>query len=114
MWPACVLLVAAYLPGRIKRTARHPMLLAVKLWALGHLFANGDLGGILLFAAFIAWAGYDRVAVKRRAMDGAAAAPAAEKGPWTNDLIAIVVGTVLYLALGLVFHPAIGLPVFGR
>ncbi len=30
-----------------------------------------------------------------------------------NDIIAIVVGTIIYLALGLVFHPVvIGLPAF--
>ena len=35
-------------------------------------------------------------------------------GGFRNDVIAIVVGTILYLALGLVFHPLfIGVPVFG-
>jgi uncharacterized membrane protein len=115
MWPASVLLVAAYVPGHIKRAVKHPMLLAVKLWALGHLLANGDLGGIVLFGAFLAWAGYDRIAVKRREAAGEVARLPAADSPWTNDLMAIVVGTVLYVALGFVFHPAfIGVPVFGR
>src|SRR5262249_30875379 len=61
MWPAAVLVVAAYLPGRIKRVTKHPLLAGVKLWAFGHLFANGDLGGMVLFGAFLAWAVYDRI-----------------------------------------------------
>jgi uncharacterized membrane protein len=29
-------------PGRIGGWLRHPMLVAVKIWALAHLLANGD------------------------------------------------------------------------
>lgn len=112
MWPAVVLLLAAYLPGHIKHTLKHPMLVAVKLWAAAHLLANGDLGSIVLFGSFLAWAVYDRIAVKRR---GAAGQPpiSLAAGGWSNDLIAVVVGTLIYLALGLVFHPVvIGVPAF--
>jgi hypothetical protein len=37
-------------------------------------------------------------------------------GPgWTNDIIVLVLGTAIYLALGYVFHPVIvGVPVFVR
>ena len=35
MLPVFPLLFAAYLPGRIRAAAKHPFLLAVKLWALG-------------------------------------------------------------------------------
>ena len=65
MWPAFIALVAAYSPGAIKRRLKHPMLVAVKIWALAHLLANGDLGSIILFGAFLAWAVYDRIAVKK-------------------------------------------------
>lgn len=108
MWPAVVLVVAAYLPGHIKATLRHPMLAGVKLWAVAHLVANGDLGSIVLFGSLLAWAGYDRVAVGRR--------PAADlrANGWRNDVIAVVVGTLGYLALGLAFHPyVIGVRAFG-
>jgi len=111
MWPVSILLAAAYIPGNIKRTVKHPMLLAVKLWALAHLCANGDLGGIILFAAVLLWAGYDRVTLKHRTDPGAPPIPI---GGTKNDIIAIVVGTVIYLALGFVFHPiVIGVPAFG-
>jgi uncharacterized membrane protein len=110
MWPASILVAAAYIPGNIRRTVKHPMLLAVKTWALAHLCANGDLGGIILFGSVLLWAGYDRVTLKRRSDPGAPPIPV---GGVTNDIVAIVVGTLLYLALGFVFHPlVIGLPAF--
>src|SRR6476646_1684623 len=110
MWPASIAFVAAYIPGNIKRVLKHPMLVGVKLWAAAHLCANGDLGGIILFGAVLAWAVYDRITLKRRSDPGAPAIPAAG---WRNDAIAVVVGTIFYLALGFVFHPiVIGVPAF--
>jgi uncharacterized membrane protein len=111
MWPASIAVVAAYIPGDIKRVLKHPMLVGVKLWAFAHLCANGDLGGIILFGSVLAWAVYDRITLKRRTDAGA---PPIPLGGRRNDIIAIVVGTILYLALGFVFHPiVIGLPAFG-
>jgi len=111
MWPASIMVAAAYIPGNIKRTLKHPMLVGVKTWAVAHLCANGDLGGIVLFGAVLLWAGYDRITLKYRSDSGA---PPIPMGGMNNDVIAIVVGTVLYLALGFVFHPiVIGLPAFG-
>jgi uncharacterized membrane protein len=111
MWPASIMLVAAYIPGNIKRVLKHPMLVSVKTWAFAHLCANGDLGGIILFAAVLAWAVYDRITLKRRSDPGA---PPIPQGGATNDVIAVVVGTIVYLALGFVFHPVvIGVPAFG-
>src|SRR5436305_12216130 len=49
MLPAVILVVAAYLRGRIYTTVKHPMLTGIKLWAAAHLLANGDLGSIILF-----------------------------------------------------------------
>ncbi|MFZ3307804.1 MAG: NnrU family protein [Xanthobacteraceae bacterium] len=111
MWPASIMVVAAYIPGNIKRVLKHPMLAGVKTWAFAHLCANGDLGGIILFGSVLAWAVYDRITLKHRADAGAPPIPV---GGVKNDIIAVVVGTVLYLALGFVFHPiVIGVPVFG-
>src|SRR5215471_13513106 len=110
-WPAIIFVVAAYIPGNIKRGLKHPMLVGVKLWAFAHLISNGDLGSIVLFGGILAWAVFDRISLKRRTDPGAPAIPV---GGWGNDVIAIVVGTLVYLALGLVFHPlVIGVPAFG-
>ena len=44
-----------------------------------------------------------------------AGAPPIPEGGRRNDVIAIAVGTVLYLLLGFLFHPlVVGRPVFGR
>jgi len=111
MWPASICVAAAYLPGDIKRWLKHPMLVGVKLWAVAHLLDSGDLGGIILFAAVLAWAVYDRITLKRRSDPGA---PPIPYGGRRNDIAAIIVGTILYLALGLVFHPlVVGRAVFG-
>jgi uncharacterized membrane protein len=93
MLPVFPLLFAAYLPGRIKAAAKHPMLLAVKFWSLAHLLANGTLVDMVLFGAFLAWAVLDRIAVKKRAVPRAtpAAAPAG-----INDAIALVGGLAVY------------------
>jgi uncharacterized membrane protein len=95
MLPVFPLLFAAYLPGRISRVAKHPMLLATKLWATAHLLANGTLADVLLFGGFLAWAIADRVAVKRRRPDEAHAVPGAPPGPM-NDAIAAVGGLAVY------------------
>jgi uncharacterized membrane protein len=111
MLPAVILVVAAYLRGRIYTAVKHPMLSGVKLWAAAHLLANGDLGSIILFGSFLGWAVYDRISLKHRADAGAPPIPVG--GP-ANDLIAVAVGIVAYLALAFAFHPAvIGVPVFG-
>jgi uncharacterized membrane protein len=108
---AVILFTAAFIPSHIKAKAKHPMLAGVKTWALAHLLSNGDLGSILLFGSFLAWGVYARIAAKRRGDVGATVAPAG----WTNDIIVVLVGIVIYLALGYAFHPVvIGVPVFGR
>jgi uncharacterized membrane protein len=111
MLPAVILAVAAYIRGRIYATLKHPLLAAVKLWAAAHLLANGDLGSIILFGSFLAWAVFDRISLKRRADAGGPPIPVGGPG---NDAIAVAVGVVAYLALGFVFHPVvIGVSVFG-
>lgn len=52
-----ILLVAAYVPRNgLKARLHHPMVLAVKVWALAHLLANGTLPDLLLFGVFLVWA----------------------------------------------------------
>jgi uncharacterized membrane protein len=111
MLPAVILVAASYIRGRIYTRLKHPMLAGIKLWAAAHLLANGDLGSIILFGSFLGWAVLDRISLKRRTDAGAPPIPVGGVG---NDLIAVVVGIVAYLALGFVFHPVvIGVAVFG-
>jgi uncharacterized membrane protein len=114
VWPSIICIVAAYVPGEIKRVLKHPMLVGVKLWAAAHLLSNGDLGSIILFASVLAWAVYDRIALKQRTDAAATPVAVSPSGGYRNDFIVVVVGTLLFFALGLWFHPwVIGVPVFG-
>ena len=87
------LLIMAYLPGRLSAKIKHPMLAAVKVWALAHLFIRGDAASMLLFAAFLGWAVYDRISLKKRE---AAGQVTIRQGPLRNDVIAIVAGLAIY------------------
>lgn len=94
MVPAMILLVAAFVPSRIRTAVKHPMLAAIKIWAFGHLLANGDLGSILLFGSFLAFAVFDRISMKRRANTSPAVA---EPSGALNDVIVVVAGLALYV-----------------
>jgi uncharacterized membrane protein len=110
VWSAIICFYAAYSPGKIKTTLKHPMLVGIKLWALAHLISNGDLGSILLFGSFLAYAVFDRISLKHRTDPGAPPIPV---GGMKNDAIAVVGGTVIYLLLGWLFHPyVVGVRVF--
>ncbi|MDH3712934.1 MAG: NnrU family protein [Gammaproteobacteria bacterium] len=98
--PVFPLLIAAYLPSRIGIAARHPMLLATKIWALAHLLANGMLADVLLFGAFLAWAVADRISVKRRGPPAQATAPASN----ANDMFVVIAGVAIYFAFILWLH----------
>ena len=102
MLPAMILLVAANVPSRIRTAVKHPMLLAVKIWALAHLLANGDLASLLLFGSFLAYAIYDRISVKARGALG----PLGDAAPKSamNDVIVVGVGLALYAAMMMGLH----------
>jgi uncharacterized membrane protein len=104
---ASIALVAAYAPGRIKAMLKHPMLVAIKIWALAHLISNGDIATIVLALTVLAWAVYARISMKRREVP----APVAPTG-WIGDGVALVGGFVIYLILAYLFHPyVVGVPV---
>jgi len=90
--PTFVLFLAPYFPGRISSATKHPQLVAVKLWAVSHLLVNGTLADMLLFGSFLLWAVADRISMKRRATSK------------TNDIIAVVLGVIIYAAFVFWFH----------
>ena len=110
--PALVLLVAAYLPGRIRRATGHPMTLAVVLWSGAHLLANGQVADVILFGAFFLWS----LVVLFSAMGRTANAGSdlsLPVGP-LNDILAVVIGIGLWAWLAFGGHRVLfGMPVFG-
>ena len=101
MLPAMIALVATYIPSHIHVILKHPMLVAIKIWALAHLLANGDLAALVLFGSFLAFAVFDRISVKKRGDLG----PLGKgSGPWINDVIVVVLGVALYALIVLYLH----------
>jgi uncharacterized membrane protein len=102
---AFVLLAAANMRSHLRRRLQHPMLLGVLIWASVHLLANGDLRGTVLFGAFVAYTIVDLAsAAHRRAVK--AFEPAAR-----FDVIAVVAGVAVSVAVMALHRPLFGVPV---
>ncbi|MEO8419701.1 MAG: NnrU family protein [Hyphomicrobium sp.] len=101
MLPAVIALVATYIPSHIHVMLKHPMLVAIKIWALAHLLANGDLASLVLFGSFLAFAVYDRISLKKR---GDLGPLGRGNGPWINDVAVVVLGIALYAAILFYLH----------
>ena len=101
MLPAMIALVAAYVPSHIHTALKHPMLVAIKIWALAHLLANGDLGRA---RAVRQLPGVRRLRSHLGQAARRARAAGAKTGPWINDVIVLVLGTGLYVAILLWLH----------
>ena len=100
-----VLLAAAYVPGtRIRQVLGHPMVLGVKTWAFAHLIANGRLGDLVLFGAFLVWAIVLYAASRRRDRKAGTVRP---KGSASRDALAVVIGIVAWAAFAFWLHAAL-------
>lgn len=110
--PAFILLAAAYVPGnRIKAKIGHPMLAAVKTWALAHLIANGTAADVLLFGAFLIWAIADFIVSRRRDRAAGTTYPALGMG---RDILTIAAGAVAWILFARFGHEwLIGVRPFG-
>ncbi len=97
-----VLLAAAYVPGNaLKAAIGHPMVVAVKVWALAHLLANHTLADVVLFGSFLVWAVLDFRAA--RARDRAAGTVHA-RGPALRTVLTVVIGLVAWAVFSIWLH----------
>jgi uncharacterized membrane protein len=93
---AFILLVAAYIPGNIRRITRHPMLAGILLWAVTHLVANGDLASLLLFGTFAVYSILDMLSASYRATAPLSSTSRLPDRSIYMDAISVVVGLVLF------------------
>lgn len=63
---AFVLVLAAYAPNNIRRFMRHPMLTGVLLWAVTHLFTNGDEASVIVFSSIACYSVFAMWSANRR------------------------------------------------
>jgi uncharacterized membrane protein len=91
---ASICLVAGFLPaGHIRTKLKFPILVAIKIWALAHLLANGESYSVLLFVTVLAWAVILRITLKKRIATGETKLPVFVSAKY--DAISVVVGLVL-------------------
>ncbi len=102
------LFAAAGAKTALARKMRHPMLGAVKLWALAHLLVNGDIPSFILFGGLLAWAVIEVILINRSERDWTPPPPA----PKSKEISAIVIGLIVYVLVSAV-HYWLGYPVFG-
>jgi uncharacterized membrane protein len=108
MFMAILLLGAAQGSSRIRQWIRHPMLTGVLVWAVGHLFANGDSKSLILFGGLGLWALISIITISRNEGVWVKPVKIASAG---RELLSITIAAILYVVLILV-HPWIaGVPV---
>lgn len=91
---ALIGVVAAYQPaGRIKATLQHPFIVGVMLWSVGHLLANGDLAGVLVFGSFLVYSAWNLASEMGRDQ------PRATFAGYRGDVVAVAAGVVVYVIL---------------
>lgn len=100
-------------PG-IVRLTRHPLLLALAIWAAAHLMVNGDLAHAILFGAFGAFAILGMQMIDRRKqremgarwnhLDSSRQLSWPKPASWMSFVIRIAGGVILYAGL-LWSHP---------
>lgn len=106
MFPVVYLWVSAEVPNNLKRFIRHPMLTGMKLWALGHLLANGDLRSMILFISILIFSVLAVIA--RNRLSAPIERPAK---PIKYDFAVLVIAITLYYLL-VTFHGNLfGMPV---
>lgn len=104
---AFILFAAANMRGRIRKALKHPMLIGLCLWCIGHLLANGDLASVLLFGAFLAYALVDMVLASSQGRIAVF-----EVKP-IHDVMALVGGFAVYVGFMFLHEHVIGVPVVG-
>lgn len=105
---AVYLLGAGKIRGVVRTRLRHPMLGAVKLWALAHFLVNGDLASIVLFGGLLGWAVANLILINK-------AEPVwlgPQIGPVRNDLIYGALSVLIFAAIAYV-HIWLGVSPFG-
>lgn len=100
---ASICLIAGFLPaGHIRTKMKFPILVAIKIWALAHLLANGESYSVLTFVTILAWAVILRITLKKRIASGETKLPVFVSAKY--DVISVVVGLALYVAIVFKLH----------
>ena len=97
---AFLLIAAAKSATNIKRYIRHPQLIGILFWSVGHLLANGDIRSLILFAVLGIWAGVEMICINKREGTWIKQEPL----PLSAELVVLLKGVAVYLVF-LLLHP---------
>ena len=101
-----ILFIASNAPTNIRRALRHPQLVGVSIWAVGHLFSNGESRSLVLFGGMIAYCMLAIWGSNKR--DGQWVKPSSV--PRSRDIITLMIG-ISATAAALYFHESFtGMP----
>jgi uncharacterized membrane protein len=103
-----ILFFASRTPSNIRRALRHPQLMGVSLWAVGHLLANGEQRSILLFGGMLVWAQIMIAGTNQR--DGEWIK--IDKQPRSRDIVTVAIGLVLFAGFAMIHEWLIGVRPF--
>jgi uncharacterized membrane protein len=106
MLPVVYLWIAAELPNNLKRYIKHPMLTGMKLWALGHLLANGDLRSMILFISFMVFSIIAVVLSNKRTEQ-----KEHKPSPVRDDVKVILISLLVYSTIAIFHGKLFGMPV---
>ena len=98
---ASILLFSAPFYGKIKQKLTSPLSVAIKIWALAHLLANGSLSDVVMFGFFLFFAVTYRISLKKRIAAGLVSVPV---GRALYDVYAVVLGLVFYGVMVMWLH----------
>ena len=84
------------------------MVLSVKVWALSHLIANGNLADVLLFGTFLIWSVLNFRSARARDRTQVQLSDASEDAPLKPNLFATLIalfgGMALWAVITFVLH----------
>jgi uncharacterized membrane protein len=105
---AFIAIGASHGKGYIKTWLRQPMAVGVALWSVGHLISNGRRYDVYIFGTFLVLAVLDFILCTARGK------VPTHQPKVRSDVIALVVGVILYAIFMFGFHPYIlGVPLAG-
>ena len=107
---AVFLFGAKHAKSSVRHYIRHPMLAAVKVWAVAHLLVNGDLASIMLFGGMLFWAVVATIGSNRR--DGVWERP--PRGTRVGLIRHVVVTVVVFAVIAGIHGPLLGVYTFPR
>ena len=92
--------------GGLRQRLRFPMGIATMFWAVGHLFANGDMASLILFGGML-WVAGAHMAVA--AINGVRPSAEVRIG---HDGLSMIFGAALYGIMTQLHLALIGVPIF--